>query len=320
MNMGEKQFNPQAILDALPEGVTPAQQDSAVQAHLPEREQVRSSRPDTLNLPGWDIPSSRCEEVDELPRCYEETFFKASSYYHPEVAGTDRGMVSEPLPYLLRNDDGVTTTLLVCFIITMMIFARNKKIVSLQIRNFFFSRTDEESLFSVETGRERRNTLFLFFQTGVIIGLFFFKYTHTTQELFEERFFSIGLLGLYALLGWAYLWLKQLLYTFVNWVFFDKIKCRAWAKSYSFWVSAQGVVFFPLALIMVYFNMPLQKTGLCFLLLLFFHKSLLFYKCFRIFYPNFHGFLHLIVYFCALEIMPAVGLWQALIFTKDKFL
>ena len=44
------------------------------------------------------------------------------------------------------------------------------------------------------------------------------------------------------------------------------------------------------------------------------------YKTFCIFFPKFHGFLHLIVYFCALEMLPLCGLWQALTYTNDILL
>ena len=52
-------FNVKRIIESLPENATPSQQDSAVQANLPQRPSFRSTQPDTLNLPGWNIPKSK---------------------------------------------------------------------------------------------------------------------------------------------------------------------------------------------------------------------------------------------------------------------
>ncbi len=41
-------------------------------------------------------------------------------------------------------------------------------------------------------------------------------------------------------------------------------------------------------------------------------KILLLYKCVRRFFNCFHGVLHLIVYFCALEMMPDLFLWKGI--------
>ena len=83
---------------------------------------------------------------------------------------------------------------------------------------------------------------------------------------------------------------------------------------------AKYSLLFPLALITVFFNLPTYSVILCLCLLLGFIRLLLFYKTFCIFFPKFHGFLHLIVYFCALEMLPLCGLWQALTYTNDILL
>ena len=48
------------------------------------------------------------------------------------------------------------------------------------------------------------------------------------------------------------------------------------------------------------------------LLVVLFTKILLFYKCIRNFFSYLHGFLHLILYFCTLEIIPDLLLWKGI--------
>ena len=312
-------FNPKQIIESLPEDATPAQQDSAIQAMLPPRPTVRSTRPDTLNLPGWHIPSAKDIPSAQTPR-YEENFFSPSPYFHTEIEYRQDGMDAEPLPYLLRNDNWVTGILLCCFLVVMGIFANSKKYIKKTLQDFFLNRTDKDQLFSVETGSEMRHAIFLYLQNGLLASLFFFDYTQATRDLFMSPVALHALLGIYVLVCWAYLGLKQLLYPFINWIFFNKEQRSAWLKSYSFLISTEGVLLFPFALITVFFNISPHNLilGLC--ILVGFIRLLLFYKTFCIFFPKTHGLLHLIVYFCALEILPLCGLWQALTYTNDILL
>ena len=131
----QQKFNPKKIIESLPADATPAQQDSAIQAMLPPRPTVRSARPDTLNLPGWQIPSAKTAlSVQDIR--YDENFFSTSPYYHAEINIRSTGMDADPLPYLLRHDDWVTGILLCCFLVVMTIFANSKKFIKQQGETF----------------------------------------------------------------------------------------------------------------------------------------------------------------------------------------
>ena len=122
--------------------------------------------------------------------------------------------------------------------------------------------------------------------SGRAASLIFFIYTQSVRDLFMAQVSTHALLGAYVVVCWAYLGLKQLLYLFVNWVFFDKERRTAWMKSYSFLVSSESVLLFPLALIAVFFNLPVHEVMLCSCLLVGFVRILLFYKTFCIFFPK----------------------------------
>ena len=162
--------------------------------------------------------------------------------------------------------------------------------------------------------------VFLYLQTGLLASLFFFNYTQTTQDLFMSRWSSHALLGAYILTNWIYIGVKQSAYIFVNWIFFDKGKRDRWIKAYSFLLSLEGILLFPLALTMVFFNLSIHDTAICLFILVGLIKVLLFYKTFNIFFSKIYGFLHLIVYFCALEILPLFGLLHALTYINDILL
>ena len=66
------------VLRSLPDDATPAQQDSAVQANMPQREIHYSSRPDTLHLPGLEVKNNG-ESIVCNPHYPGESFFDMPS-------------------------------------------------------------------------------------------------------------------------------------------------------------------------------------------------------------------------------------------------
>ena len=304
-------FNPELILKSLPADATPTQLDSAIQANLPIREKIRSIRPDTLEIPGL---KSETPQVAFCASSYQpqEFFFRKSSYFHPEIDGGYIGKSAEVLPYLLRRDDGVAGALLVCFFLLLIVISRGRHYFEQQIKDFFFSSREHASLFSIETGREVRYILFFLFQTCLILGLLIFDYNQNTFGLCTVVTSPFWLLVVHVLTCCIYFSLKYLIYFFVNSVFFDKKKRDRWSFAYSVVLSLQGILFFPLVLMMVYFNLLPNTMWIPYIFLLILSKLVLFYKCFSIFFPKFYGFFHLIVYFCALELMPMFVFWQAL--------
>ena len=75
----------------------------------------------------------------------------------------------------------------------------------------------------------------------------------------------------------------------------------------------EGVVMLPLGLLQVYFNMSIESVMTYFIAVLIFVKLLTFYKCYIIFFRRTGVFLQIILYFCALEIIPLAAVWGAMV-------
>lgn len=78
-----------------------------------------------------------------------------------------------------------------------------------------------------------------------------------------------------------------------------------------------GFLLFPLVLLAVYFDLNANTAKILIFIILGFTKIMLFYKCIRNFFNHFHGILHLILYFCTLEIIPLLFLWKGLIYINN---
>ncbi len=316
-NTGHHGFSVWRIAQQMGE-CTPQQLDSAIQAHLPQRERVRSDRPDTLSIPG--LPGHKPYESPDTLVSYEEGFFKHNPLLHTELPYRSMGRSAVSVPYLLSRDDLVTTSLLLCFIILVYVVNRTRRQLAQQTKDFFFAPKEHNGLFAAETSIENRSRLFILFQLCLMGGLLAFAYAQYSLDFFLGQISPRMLLCIYVASFVVYFVMKRLLTSFVNWIFFPKSQQKLWSDSSSYLISVESLVFFPFALIFVYFNLPFEKSIWIFLILLLIIKIMYAFKTLTIFFPKSYGIFHLFAYLCALELMPMLALWRSLVFITDSLI
>ena len=308
-------LTPKMVLSWLPRNATPAQQDSAIQAHFKPSEIRWSSRPDTLHLPGHDKGRSMLD-VD-LPQYYREGFFSKDSLFHPELPGGRYGVAGDPVPYTVQHDDVITSLLLLLFVLATIAFSNSRHFIVRQTKNFF-SASREGMTEITETAVEIRFQTFLAFLTCLLLSILFYFYTlHYIGETFllGSQYHLIAIfLGIIV----VYYLIKTLLYTIVNTVFFDGKKNRQWMKSFLFITSIEGVVLFPLVVVWTFFGISIQNAVFYVVIVISIVKILELFKCFLIFFRQNVVKLQIILYFCTLEIIPMLLCWGALVFTANS--
>ncbi len=303
------ELTPRQVLKWLPKDATPAQQDSMVRAHIKPSPIHWSEMPDTLHLPGHQ-PGKTIRDVS-LPQYYRESFFSKDSLFHPELRGGRLGVAGDPVPYTVANDDFITSLLLLCFLLAGVAFSKSRHFILRQAKTFF--RTPRLGTTEVtETSNELRFQLFLVLQTCLLVGIGYFLYSRASisDTFVIEQYWVISI---YAGVVASYFLLKTLLYSIVNWVFFDGKKNVQWQKSYLFLVSCEGVLLFPAIMLMTYFGFSLQAAVVYTTIVVGIAKMLSFYKSFIIFFKRKGTFLQNILYFCALEVVPFSALVGGLV-------
>ena len=228
------------------------------------------------------------------------------------VQEVDSGFEGTPISYSPRTDDAIALTLLVCFFLSSIALARGKKFLSQQVKDFVLHR-ERTSIFDSSTAADVRYLLVLVLQTCVLSGITFFNYFHDTCPALMDHVSSLLLLGIYVGFCLAYFLLKWLLYMFLGWTFFDKNKTDIWLESYSALIYYVGFALFPFVLFLVYFDLSLTNLVIIGSIILIFTKILMFYKWIKLFFHQFSGLFLLILYFCALEIVPCLLLYQGMI-------
>lgn len=226
------------------------------------------------------------------------------------------GIEGDLIPYSPRTDDGLAMVLLVCFFISSYVLARSKKFLLQQARNFMLYR-ERTSIFNSSTTADMRYLLLLIVQTCVLSGVCIFNYFNDVQFSLMKSVSPHLLLVVYIAVSMIYFLFKWVVYSLLGWVFFDKSKTDIWLESYSTLIYYLGFVLFPLVLFLVYFDLNvvfLVSIG-CFLVI--FTKILMFYKWVKLFFSNIYGAFLLILYFCALEIIPCLILYQGLVLLNN---
>lgn len=153
---------------------------------------------------------------------YSRSLVQPDSIYRPEYTSNRPGVAGDPVPYTIAGDSLTTSILLACFILATIAIAKSGNFLQRQLKNFFRVQREGTTVIT-ETSAELRFQFFLVAQTCLLAAIivFFFSQSFVGESFAIAHYQIIALFtGEFA----AYLIAKALLYTIVNWVFFDKKK------------------------------------------------------------------------------------------------
>jgi len=270
---------------------------------------------DTLHLP---LPTKGHSLLDvQLPQYYRESFFTKDTLFHPELPGGRFGVAGDPIPYNIHNDSVITSILLGFFILMVIAYANTHEFVVRQLKKFFYV-PNEGVQDMAETGTELRVQLFMVLLNCVLLSLLYYFYViHFVSDSFILKSQYL-LIAIYMVMMVCYFIAKWLIYKIVNTIFFGSKINRHWLKTYLFISSMEGVVFLPAVLLQTYFDMTEKNVVIYFIIVLIFVKLLTFFKCYVAFFRRNVVKLQIILYFCALEMVPLVAFWGALDYVTDS--
>lgn len=218
--------------------------------------------------------------------------------------------IDPAIPYSLKSDDGVAVVLLICFFLLTYILAGNKKYLLLQGKNFILHK-DRTSLFASSSVLNAGFSVLLILQTCFLASIILLSYINYKCPDFVQEVHPHIILSTYILAAIIYILFKWVLYSFIGWIFFDKSTISAWLDAYSTLVYYLGFILFPYTLLLVYFDVDIKIMLTFALVVLIIAKILILYKWLKFFFNNIYGLSLLILYFCALEIMPCFLFYRA---------
>ena len=221
----------------------------------------------------------------------------------------------ELTPYLLSDDEWITGILTGCFVITACVLSQGKILLLQSLRKLFLTH-EIGHLFHKQPAIDSYFLTLLTLQTCLLVSILLLKFQSdglvisTTERLTASA--SSILLACYSLMTVLYCIAKRYIYRFINWIFFQKVKNSLWITSFFNIFIWLGIWMLPVILVTVYFDISSQISLYMIGFLIIFAKLSLFWICFSNFFEKIHGVFHLILYFCALEILPDLLFWKGI--------
>ncbi len=269
----------------------------------PRAESSWTLMPDSFALYRAHIDSALIEQAD-VHRYLHDSFFERDSIYRTEVSTPGYGVAGDPVPYTLRSDNMIALLLLLCFVVFSVSLANSKHFITRQLKKFFDTpHGDDDELFS-ETFGELRFQIFLVLVGCLLIALagYLFVTDRIAQTFVLANDFQLVALLFGAMVG--YYGVKTFLHTIVNNVFFGSKKNIQFLKGSLFLNASMSVLFFPVVMLMIYYDFSVQNATYFFVVVLIIVKILTFYKSWAIFFRQKGGILQTFLYFCTLEVTP----------------
>ena len=255
--------------------------------------------------------------VEDLISFDDCSVFSGDSLLHAEVPYRPFGFGAETTPFRFRHDGWSGLLLLLCLLLAVSLLMRLRKNFRELLRSVFLPIPGKKDEPLVDDPLRYSTRLIAVALLSITAAMVTFAYTQHEVDFYPFPETPYILFGAFFLLWIAYFLVKRMMSSFVNWVFFRSEKIFTWQRAYTFLYVIEALLFLPVALSVIYLPIPHDEVLILALSLIILVKIVLLFKTFQIFFPKMYGTLHLIVYFCTLEIMPLLVLWQALAYTES---
>lgn len=216
-----------------------------------------------------------------------------------------------PKGYFPMHDDLVVGILVLALLGTLYVLCRSRKFVLAVGKEFVFGR-EQVSLFANSTGADSRSMVILFIQFCLLAALLLQTYFVYLFPEILNRISTPLLLGNYIIACVAFFLIKTIIYRVFGWIFFNGSVTQLCLEAYMTMILYMGILLLPAILCIVFVIPDFYVTTIIAIVCLLFAKLLTLYKWLKLFSEKIHGSLLLILYFCALEIIPALLMCKGL--------
>lgn len=237
-------------------------------------------------------------------------YFADSPYWHPELPARQVGFRCQALPYRVSSDSHLACAALLCLVMLVYMLQRYGSEMRSKMHDFFLPariRQSHQQGLSTAQGLLSMPYVCLMLSMMGCMGVSVLE--EDSLGLLPNAADRLAVQGFYMASWLVYFFIKVNSYAFINWIFFDKPARHEWHDTLFLILTLEAVLVFPIVLLMVFQPAWTQIAIWCALSVITLTRLLLLYKTGNVFSVKIYGTLHLIVYFCTLEVAP---LWVTL--------
>ncbi len=241
-----------------------------------------------------------------------DTLSPAQHYYTTSTAAV--GAIDGEMPlYSLRNDDFVCVALFLSTFALLWLAVSSWGFVVRTATAFFYDLrlrravpTDGTDI--EEVGDNRVLHLLVAF-LGAMAYVCYVRAEHETAFMTTAPY-GLLLKSMGLIVAWYIM--RGLLHKFIDSVFFERWQHTLYVQQRTQCTFLMGYILLPLLLVEVFFAPPAVAYKVAFFFVIAVSRLTLALKCYSTFFTYRGGFIHLILYFCTLEIAPLAALWRLL--------
>jgi hypothetical protein len=217
-------------------------------------------------------------------------------------------------------NDILFSVLFVSFILFALVFHRSYHLFMKMIRDVFYVR-ERLSLFEDIDGNETVFRSFMIFQSLTLCSIFFFIISHTYGYLDEYQDIRRYLLVIGTIFSVFFLFylFKQILYKLTGAIFVSPEAYKIWQIGYTASVSFWGVLLYFPVLCLAFIEVHIRIPFFMFIFSYLFWRLVIIHKMIYIFKIKGIGFIYIILYLCAQEILPLVFLYKGIIYLYNFY-
>lgn len=257
---------------------------------------------------------------DSILVALDSTVINRTEQYKQGVVLPDRTVPVAERTYALGGDDYVVAGMMVMFCVLAVVFYHNRWLLFYRIKDFFTTKRQYSEEHVNDNSSWSMDSFLLISISALSLSIVFF------DDVVDIYCFSPDLGVPYWVLAVGYvfcmaiIYLKAWIYALVNWVFFDSESSKRWQVGYFLMTSLTAFFFYPIALVDVFFDEGQTMVTICAILVGVLYEILLFYKLLSNFKTKKYGYLLIFLYFCTVELMPALVLWNVVGGLSDNFI
>ncbi|MBQ0023165.1 MAG: DUF4271 domain-containing protein [Prevotellaceae bacterium] len=257
---------------------------------------------------------------DSIMTAVDSNVLNSSEFYKTGELMPDRDIPVAERSYAVSNDDYIVGGMAVMFFVLAAILYRSRHSVLYHIKEFFATKRQYTDENSNDNSSEANNVFMLTTISALSLSLVFF------DKLADEYSFNQALgvpywvFGIGFVLFMCFIYAKAWLYTLINWVFFDAESSKKWIAGYLLVTSLTAFILYPLSLVEIFFSDSWEIVIWGAILVAIIYEALLFYKLLTNFKIKKYGYLLIFLYFCSVELMPALILWNGLGWISDSII
>lgn len=249
-------------------------------------------------------------DYDSILMTTDSNVINRSEYYTVGKGKPDRSVAMEELPYSASMDNVLTICFVAMFIVLSFVLYHSRHVLAFRFKTFFTTRRVYSTENANENKSETLGILSLSCVGALSLGIMFY-YCLSVQYQFPSYFEKPHwVLALSSVAFFVLLYLRALVYSIVNWVFFEGNSRHRWNVGYFLLASLSSYVFYTIAVASVFFHLEIKSVTLCVLFVYVLYEILHLYKLFVNFKFKSYGALLIFLYFCSVEMLPLMLIWR----------